>query len=103
VAVPHFAVPFRVGGNGAFVVNEQDGLDDIVEAVACVIATPVGSRVEVPGFGVPRYEFGTPLPEEIVAAVAEWEPRADIGVDVAAALGDLGEITDVAVAVKPHL
>lgn len=103
MAIPHFSLPFRLGANGAFVVNEQDSVDELADCVAIVIATPVGSRLEAPDYGTARYEFGDPAPDAIVAAVAEWEPRADITVDVAAALGDLGEVTEVAVAVRPLL
>jgi phage baseplate assembly protein W len=86
VTSPHFAQPFRLIGSGSFAVVEQDSDQEILDSVAICLATPQGSRAEVPDYGVPRLEFSLPSGTDIVAAVQEWEPRASLTVEVAAAL-----------------
>lgn len=101
--IPHFAVPLRLDGSGRFAAVEQDSGDEIAQCVAVVMATPAGSRLEVPDFGIPRYEFHTPNAAEIVAAVAEWEPRADLELDVVQGLGDDLSVAVIHAAVRPHV
>jgi phage baseplate assembly protein W len=101
--VPHFALPLRLDAAGRLAVLEQDSADEIAQCVAVVMATPEGSRIEVPEFGVPRYEFRTPNAADIIAAVTEWEPRADLDIDVVQGLGDDASITVLHAAVRPHV
>lgn len=103
MGIPHLAIPLQLSGTGGFAVVEQDGLDEIAQSIAVCVATPVGSRIEVPDYGTPRAEFVGPSPADITAALAEWEPRADLDVTVVAGLGQIGELTAVTVAVRRHL
>jgi phage baseplate assembly protein W len=79
--VPHLAVPLRVVGP-SFVTVQQDSVDELVSTVAAVCAFPLGSRVERPEFGIPMPELAdSPLDSEgIEAAIATWEPRAEVSV-----------------------
>ena len=103
MGIPHLAWPLRLLSNGAFSTFEQDSSPEVAQCVAIVLATPVGSRVEVPDFGSPRSEFGHPDPAALKAAVTEWEPRADLDLTVIEGLGDVGEITEIKAAVTPHV
>lgn len=101
--IPHFALPLRLDGIGRLATIEQDSADEIAQCVAVILATPEGSRVEVPDFGIPRLEFNLPDTADIIAAVQEWEPRADLSLDV---VRDLPGTTSTAVltaAVRPHI
>lgn len=98
-----FALPLRVDGRGRFSTVTVGSVEDIASCVAVVIATPVGSRVEIPEFGAPRSEFTGPDPAGIVAAVDEWEPRAALSLETAAAVGDDGSITRITAFVTPRL
>jgi phage baseplate assembly protein W len=79
VRTPHFAAPFRVTGSSAAVV-EQDSQEEIESCVEAVLRTPVGSRIEEPGYGIPDETFTqlapNPTAEVYLNAIAEWEPRA---------------------------
>ena len=75
--IPHFAVPFRITGTSATVV-EQDSDEDILACAETILRTPVGSRIEEPEFGMEDPTFTTdPAVIERVAidALHEWEPR----------------------------
>lgn len=76
--IPKLSIPLTMGAHGLESV-EQGSIDEITGCVYAIIATPLGSRVELPDFGVedPTFEQ-LPLDLEIqfMAAVAEWEPRA---------------------------
>ncbi len=75
--VPHLALPLRIAGD-RFVTVEQDTLDEIVACVACIVAFPLGYRVERPDFGVTPLVFDQrPLPTlDVEQAVEAFEPRA---------------------------
>ena len=103
MGIPHFALPLRLDGAGHFAVLEQDTVEEIAQAVAVCITTPVGSRVEVPDYGVARYDFQGIDPGSLVASVAEWEPRADLTVDAVRGLGRGESLEDVRVVVRPSL
>lgn len=80
VIAPHFDLPFRFGGkNGAAVIVEQDSPEEILNGIRIIIAYPIGSREDLPEFGIPDVLFLT-KPEDIVSkladAIARWEPRA---------------------------
>jgi hypothetical protein len=74
---PHFALPFRLGANGA-VVNEQDGIDDIATCVVAIMSTHVGWRDEEPEFGIPDLTFHRqPIgASDILEMISGQEPRA---------------------------
>lgn len=82
--VPHFAVPFRFVGARVAVV-EQDSPEEIAQCVEAILATPEGSRIARPEFGLPDQAFteGGASRREILEAVSVWEPRADVLVEVA--------------------
>lgn len=74
---PHFALPFRLGANGA-VVNEQDTIDDIATCVVAIMSTHIGWRDEVPTFGIPDLSFRR-IPigaSDIFDLIGSQEPRA---------------------------
>jgi phage baseplate assembly protein W len=87
VDVPHFAFPFSLAG-GRVTVVEQDTDDEIIACVEAILAHPLGSRPEVPNFGVELGEFqqGGPALGEVRSALAAWEPRADVHLELTDAL-----------------
>ena len=101
--IPHFALPLRVAGDGRFAVVEQDSPDDVAQCVAVVLATPVGSRAEIPEFGAPRFDFDVPDPADVIEAVKEWEPRADVDLLTTVGLGPGQALTRITAAVRPHV
>lgn len=77
-APQHLALPLRPDETGGFVTHDQDSVDDITQCVQVVMSTPIGSRMELPQFGIPQLEFSTlPLPA-MLTALYIWEPRASI-------------------------
>jgi phage baseplate assembly protein W len=82
VETPHFALPFRLGGiNGGAIVNEQDSDSDITDCIKTIIAFPIGSREELPQFGIPDLlfrEITTDTVSDVRDAVARWETRVDL-------------------------
>jgi phage baseplate assembly protein W len=103
VQTPHLAIPFRLDGSGRFAVVEQDSPDELAACVAVCLATPEGSRAEVPDYGTPRFEFNLPDANNVIAAVAEWEPRVDLALTVAQDVtGDEG-LARITALVSPHL
>lgn len=82
---PHFQLPFRFGGiNGGAFVNEQDSTDDIIDCIKAIIAFPIGSRQDLPTFGVPDLLFkrvDDQVISQVQLAIARWEVRAAITVD----------------------
>lgn len=79
--VPHLALPLRVIG-GAYATVQQDTVDELTTTVAVVCAFPLGSRIERPAFGIASPELADePLDlADIRAAVAAYEPRAEVQV-----------------------
>jgi hypothetical protein len=71
---PHFAFPFQIRG-GRAKVREQDDPDQIMDAAIGVVGTVIGTRTDLPGFGVPEQIFHVNT-DEIRAALDQWEPRA---------------------------
>lgn len=83
VSIPQLAIPFQFGPNGQPLTVEQNSLDDVAACVAVILATPLGSRVDIPLLGVEDQTFSQTFdPGLLTAAVAEWEPRAVITVQV---------------------
>lgn len=76
---PHISFPFRLRPDGqAAVYVEQDDPDEVLDCVQVLLLTPLGSRDEVPDYGVgdPAFrERGADL-NAIIGAVERWEPRA---------------------------
>ena len=82
VTTPHFSLPFRFGGiRGCAFVNEEDSAEDISDCVKGIIAYPVGTRDDLPDFGIPDLVFSNPSPSTLRDAIVHWEARIDIGVD----------------------
>lgn len=77
--IPHLALPLRLDG-GSFAVVEQDTLADIIQCARVVLTTPEGFREELPEFGLRDPVFGLGGVDHglVDAALAEWEPRADM-------------------------
>jgi phage baseplate assembly protein W len=77
----HLAVPFLIGLNGAAVTLAQDSAEEVAQSVKVLLSTRPGDRAVVPGYGVPEPTFApTADPVDaalVIAAAAEWEPRAD--------------------------
>lgn len=74
--IPRLRLPITFNG-ASFDVVEQDSPEDVTQCALSVIATPEGSRVELPDFGIPEFRFaaGGVDESELVAAINEWEPR----------------------------
>ena len=87
--VPHFAIPFQIVGNSAAVV-EQDSDEELTSAAWAIVRTEVGSRVELPEFGVSDLAFrdSAAVSEEVTQAIREWEPRLEAEAD-----GEISEMT----------
>lgn len=85
--LPHFAYPFSFAaqpdGTVAARVVEQDTVEDLQACVARIVGTPVGSRDEVPGFGVTQLAFqqGDIAQGPLRSQLEQWEPRADLDSD----------------------
>jgi phage baseplate assembly protein W len=76
VTVPHFAFPLRLDGS-RFGVVEQDTVEEIAAGVEVLVATPVGSRMDEPEYGIGDPTFTTGLDHAAVLdAISVWEPRA---------------------------
>lgn len=74
--VPRLSWPLVLDGSTLAVV-EQDSLDEVAQCVALVVSTQVGSRAELPGYGIedPTGQRN-PTSADVLAAITEWEPRA---------------------------
>lgn len=80
VDIPHFDLPFRFNANGVVAVVEQDSLADVVNCVTAIMMTPLGTRPEIPTFGVPDLTFEKqPLQlQDLLDSVESNEPRATV-------------------------
>jgi phage baseplate assembly protein W len=74
--IPHFDMPFRLSPDHPAEV-EQDSIEDVTNCVECIVRTTLGSRPELPDFGIEDLTFDTqPLPTaDQMVAVAQQEPR----------------------------
>lgn len=81
--IPVFARPFRVDpGHGEPYTYEQDTEEEIMQSVAVLVETPVGSRIEMLDYGVPEMLFKLDIDRSAVAAaIAAHEPRGTALVD----------------------
>jgi phage baseplate assembly protein W len=75
---PHFDYPFRFGADGHAICLEQDDPDEIRNCVVVLLKTPIGTRMDVPDFGVPEqlFRMGGIREEIVLNALRAWEPRA---------------------------
>lgn len=79
--VPKLSFPFRLSESGRSVmVVEQNSDDEILDCVEVLLSTERGERLEVPDYGVPDQSFlqGGVDVNDLVGAVARWEPRATV-------------------------
>lgn len=75
--IPKLRVPLEMGARGLRTV-EQDSVDEVAQCVYAILATPLGSRLEQPEFGIEDDTFEL-QPLDLSAwqeAIASWEPRA---------------------------
>lgn len=81
--VPHFAYPFRFAANGHARVLEQDFVDEIANCCQVILKTTIGSRPELPEFGVNELVFQARnrlSTDDLMAVLQRWEPRADAAI-----------------------
>lgn len=78
VDVPKLKFPFAMQGSKAALV-EQDSIEELAQCAYAIFATEQGSRIEEPEFGIPdqAHRKGGVDEDELLAALAEWEPRID--------------------------
>ena len=98
-SIPHLKIPFfLLGGNGGACYVEQNSLDEICQCVEVLIATELGSRIELPGYGTVDQTFTQQFDTSLITqAVTAWEPRA--AVTITATPGRNPQVTvDVSVA-----
>lgn len=90
--VPRLSWPLTLDG-ATLATVEQDSLEEIAQCVALVVSTGVGTRVELPDYGIDDPIGSRDLHAgEVLAAVGTWEPRAvadDNAADVIDGLGTL--------------
>jgi phage baseplate assembly protein W len=75
--VPKLKLPLRMDSHG-FATVDQDSDRDVQQCAYAVLATELGSRVELPDFGITDQalrKHGADR-QELDAALARWEPRA---------------------------
>lgn len=83
IDTPHFTFPFRLRANGqAAEITEQDSEREIEDCMVVLLQTEIGSRIELPDYGVPDLPFrerGTDL-AALALIIEEWEGRADFSI-----------------------
>lgn len=72
----HLRIPFTIDATGAASTVDQDSWLDVAQCVQTLLATPSGSRVELPDYGVPDLTFTDGTHANLEQAVQKWEPRA---------------------------
>lgn len=76
MSIPHFRLPFRVT-NGSVDTIEQDSLDEIAQCVQVLLSTELGTRLELPDYGIAQPLFMTKIDfSAVLAQLDKWEPRA---------------------------
>jgi phage baseplate assembly protein W len=89
---PHFRLPLQFGGiNGGALVNEQDTSEDIIDCIKAIISFPIGTRHDMPEFGIPDLLFrqqSAIVMQQLRDAVAEWEVRPTVDVSGGPLLSD---------------
>lgn len=79
---PHLAVPFLIGADGSALTVEQDSEAEVVQAVSMLVGTRPGTRTMVPAYGITDPTFVGVQVGELTRAVATWEPRASVSVQM---------------------
>ncbi len=79
---PDSAVPFTVDDTGVIETVEQGTSAEIVQCVANLVGTRPGTRFMVPTYGIVDPTFGGLDRVALQTAVAKWEPRATVSVQV---------------------
>jgi phage baseplate assembly protein W len=67
--------------NVGALVNEQDTPEDIIDCIKGIIAYPIGTRHDMPEFGIPDLLFkqqGATKIQQLRDVIVEWEERAQI-------------------------
>jgi phage baseplate assembly protein W len=81
---PQIAFPFEILPNGTVREVEQDTLDEIAISIGIILRFPLGSRAELPNFGIPDPTFRL-FNEDVASILAEhvsrWEDRARIFIE----------------------
>lgn len=80
--IPHFAIPFDIGGDGSSQVLEQDSEDEIVQSVAMLVGTRPATRMMAPAYGIVDPTFAGFNSPSLQLAVAKWEERATVVVQI---------------------
>jgi len=82
---PHVAFPFEYQSDGTLAVVEEDSVEEVAACVANIAICPQGYRLDMPDFGVSDPSFATLAldPDSLKRAIARWEPRAQLSVEVA--------------------
>jgi hypothetical protein len=78
VSVQILSHPFRIGGNAAAAVVDQDSDQARAEQLAVLCLTRVGERPLAPGFGITDPTFDQLDPAEVVAGLAEHGPDVTV-------------------------
>lgn len=81
---PHISFPFRLNDSGTgSVVVEQDSDDEIMDCVQVLLSTELGSREEIPSYGIPDQAFkqGGIDEDQVLLAINRWERRAEVFLD----------------------
>jgi phage baseplate assembly protein W len=82
VTVPQFAFPFHFEADGRAAVVEQNSDQEVIDCVEVLLRTPVGSRDDLPEYGIDDPTFETePDVAAILDAIDDWEPRAQVNMD----------------------
>lgn len=82
IGVPHLALPFAIGADGSALTVEQDSEAEVVQSVGVLVGTRPGTRTMVPSYGITDPTFVGVQVGELTRAVAVWEPRASVTVQV---------------------
>jgi hypothetical protein len=84
---PHFHLPLTFSGiNGGALVNEEDTGRDIVDCIKAIVGFTIGSREDMPEFGIPDLVFRQQrevVISQVREAIVDWEERSiiDVGMD----------------------
>lgn len=78
--IPHFAHPLRIVGGSAQTI-EQDSDEDLLLCVSTLLRTEIGSRDELPEYGIEDLAFMPDVTGDITDAIREWEPRVEANTD----------------------
>ena len=76
---PKIKMPFRIEGSSTGLI-EQDTPDEIAQCVYTILATEIGTRDEMPDFGISdqaHLKGGADI-GEIAQAIEDWERRVDV-------------------------